>query len=122
MSEPRTAPIPPPANGNGDAPAPSPPGRLTLVRALGETRAVWERGHRAREVVVPAHLPTREWLVRAAFALLALTALATITLAGVGLLGAGEAAGLSLPVVAVASLMIGFYLGSESGREEQRPS
>ena len=70
----------------------------------------------AREAVVPSHLSTREWLVRAAFTLLAVTALATITLAAIGLLSVGEAAGLALPVVAVASLVIGFYLGSEAAR------
>ena len=119
MSDPAatTNPEPVPANGNG-APAARPTAaRLTLVQALGETRAVWERRHAARQAVVPApHLSTREWLVRASFTLLAATALAVITLAAVGLLSVGEAAGLALPVVAVASLVIGFYLGSEAAR------
>jgi hypothetical protein len=110
------------ANGAGAEVQPAPPraGRPALVQALGETRAVWERRHQVREAVVPSHLPTREWLVRAAFALLALTALATIALAAVGLLAVGEAAGLALPVVAACALMIGFYLGTEAAREGQR--
>ena len=117
MSDPAVATTPPvPPNGNGAGPARPTAARLTLVQALGETRAVWERRRAAREAVMPAHLSTREWLVRAAFTLLTVTALATITLAAIGLLSVGEAAGLALPVVAVASLVIGFYLGSEAAR------
>jgi hypothetical protein len=108
------------ANGSGgEVQTPPRPGRPALLHALGETRAVWERRHQVREAVVPAHLPTREWLVRAAFTLLALTALATIALAAVGLLAVGEAAGLALPVVAACAMMIGFYLGVEAARERR---
>jgi hypothetical protein len=108
------------ANG-ASAPAPPPPSpvRPALVQALNETRAVWERRHQVREAVVPAHLPTREWLVRAAFSLLALTALATIVLAAVGLLAVGEAAALALPVVAACALVVGFYLGAEAAERRQ---
>jgi hypothetical protein len=118
MSDPAvtTTPPPVPPNGNGAGAARPTAARLTLVQALGETRAVWERRHAAREAVIPAHLSTREWLVRAAFTLLAVTVLATVTLAAIGLLSVGEAAGLALPVVAVAALVIGFYLGSEAAR------
>lgn len=119
MSESTAAPETGGANG-ASAPTPPPsPVRPALVQALNETRAVWERRHQVREAVVPAHLPTREWLVRAAFSLLALTALATIVLAAVGLLAVGEAAALALPVVAACALVVGFYLGAEAAERRQ---
>jgi hypothetical protein len=108
------------ANGAGaEVQTPPPAGRPALLHALGETRAVWERRHQVREAVVPAHLPTREWLVRAAFTLLALTALATIALAAFGLLAVGEAAALALPVVAACAMVIGFWMGAEAARERR---
>ena len=104
------------ANGHGESAS------LALLRAIGEagtaaTRAAWRNRPRGtREAVMPSHLPTREWLARASFCLLAVVAVGLCILAALGLLASGEAAGLALPVVAVASLVIGFYLGGESSR------
>jgi len=46
------------------------------------------------------------------------TAVLTITLVAVDLLGVGDAAELALPVVAVAGLVLGVYLGAEPRRRD----
>ncbi len=89
---------------------------VSLGSADGRTRHLRDRYVAARNAEIPRTLDTREWLARAVFLLLAVTTVLTIVLVAVGLLGVGDAAQLALPVVAIAALVLGVYLGAEPRR------
>jgi hypothetical protein len=96
-------------------------GPLSLVRPLGgATKAVWERHRDLPERIAPRHLSTRDWLARASFALFAIVVVLAVVLMALGLLSGGEAAGLLLPVVAMAAGLGGFALGADASREDRR--
>jgi hypothetical protein len=113
-----------PANGSHDKTAPDPgggvPASWRVARAIGETRSWLERSQAVPPAAARTPLSTREWLARAAFTLLAVTTVLAIVLTALSLLDGAETAGLLMPVVALASVVIGFYLGAEAAR--QRPA
>jgi hypothetical protein len=110
-----------PRNGSHVESPPNPGGAVPpswrVVRAIGETRSWLERRHAMPPPAPRAQLSTREWLARAAFSLLAVTIVLAIVLTALSLLDGAETAGLLMPVVALASVVVGFYLGSEAAGE-----
>ena len=108
-------------NGSHGQAAPDPGGGVptawSVARAIGETRAWLERREAAPPPAARTPLSTREWLARAAFTLLAVTTVLAIVLTALSLLDGAETAGLLMPVVALASVVVGFYLGAEAARE-----
>ena len=101
------------AGGPGDAPSAT----WRAVRAIGETRSWLERRQAVPAPAPRPQLSTREWLARAAFSLLAVTVVLAIVLTALSLLDGAETAGLLMPVVALASIVVGFYLGSEAAAD-----
>jgi hypothetical protein len=91
------------------------------VRPLGgATKAVWERHRDLPERIAPRHLSTRDWLARASFALFGVVLVLAVVLMALGLLSGSEAAGLLLPVVAMAAGFGGFALGADAARDDRR--
>jgi hypothetical protein len=94
-----------------------PSATLRVVRVIGETRSWLERRQAVPAQAPRVQLSTREWLARAAFSLLAVTVVLAIVLTALSLLDGAETAGLLMPVVALAAIVVGFYLGSEAAGE-----
>jgi len=113
-----------PANGSHVKTAPDPGGGVPagwrMARVIDETRAWLEQRQAVPPPAARTPLSTREWLARAAFTLLAVTTVMAIALTALGLLDGAETAGLLMPIVALASVVVGFYLGAETAR--QRPA
>jgi hypothetical protein len=65
-------------------------------------------------VLGPApRLTTREWLVRASFALFAVVTIGVVVFSALGLLNATEAISAMLPICTLTAVIIGIYLGGE---------
>jgi hypothetical protein len=107
--------VAPAAHTGGEGVVPS--ATLRVVRAIGDTRTWLERRQAVPAPAPRPQLSTREWLARAAFSLLAVTVVLAIVLTALSLLDGAETAGLLMPVVALAAIVVGFYLGSEAAGE-----
>jgi hypothetical protein len=87
-----------------------------VARSLAQTRSWINRRRLSPEVLAPPpRLSTREWLVRAAFALFALVAMSVVVFSALGLLNATEAISAMLPVATLSAVIVGVYLGSGQG-------
>ncbi|MGD9694350.1 MAG: hypothetical protein AB7V42_01670 [Thermoleophilia bacterium] len=87
---------------------------LAMARVLAaQTRSWLHRRQLTPEVLAATpRISTREWLVRAAFALFAVVTLAVVVFSALGLLNATEVASAMLPVSTLAAVIVGVYLGS----------
>lgn len=96
---------------------PTPRAQEVATRSLEQTRTWLSRRRTSADAAfTTTHFTTRDWLVRAAFGLFAVMALASLVFAAVGLLSLGELATLVAPVAVLAAAVVGFYLGSEHTR------
>jgi hypothetical protein len=83
-----------------------------VARSLAQTRSWLNRRRMAPEVLGPnARLSTREWLVRASFALFAVVTMGVVVFSALSLLNATEAIAALLPVSTLAAVIVGVYLG-----------
>lgn len=84
-------------------------------RSLAHTREWLNRKRLAPEVLAPApRLGTREWLVRASFALFAVTVMGVVVFSALGLLSANEAVVALTPVATLTAAIVGVYLGDRT--------
>jgi hypothetical protein len=99
------------ANGNGSATTTA---ERVAAGSLEQTRRWLNRRRLATEVLGPApRLATREWLVRASFALFAVVTIGVVVFSALGLLNATEAISAMLPISTLTAVIIGIYLGGE---------
>lgn len=102
-------------NGNGSG-ATTTEARVdeAVARSLEQTRR-WLAQRRTTAEVLGAgsRLSTREWLVRASFALFAVVAMGVVAFSALGLLDATEAISAMLPVSTLTAVIVGIYLGSD---------
>jgi hypothetical protein len=85
-----------------------------VTRSLEQTRQWLNRRRLATEVLGPtSRLTTREWLVRASFALFAVVTMGVVVFSALGLLNATEAISAMLPISTLTAVIIGIYLGGE---------
>lgn len=86
-----------------------------VSRSLAQTRDWINRRRLAPEVLsaVP-RLSTRDWLVRASFALFAVVVMGVVVFSALGLLSAGEAIAALSPVTTLTAVIVGVYLGDRS--------
>ena len=101
------APPPPPA-------AESPAGPSLTAQALQHARTLATRAPSiADDVVGHRRLSTREWLVRASFALFALVVLGVVVFSALGLMAPVEAIVVLSPVTAMVGMIVGVFLGAD---------
>jgi hypothetical protein len=86
-----------------------------VSRSLAHTRD-WINRRRLAPEVLPAtpRLSTRDWLVRASFALFAVVVMGVVVFSALGLLSAGEAIAALSPVTTLTAVIVGVYLGDRS--------
>ena len=86
-----------------------------VSRSLAQTRD-WINRKRLAPEVLPAspRLSTRDWLVRASFALFAVVVMGVIVFSALGLLGASEVVAALSPVTTLTAVIVGVYLGDRS--------
>ncbi len=86
-----------------------------VSRSLAHTRD-WINRKRLAPEVLPAtpRLSTRDWLVRASFALFAVVVMGVVVFSALGLLSAGEAIAALSPVTTLTAVIVGVYLGDRS--------
>jgi hypothetical protein len=86
-----------------------------VSRSLAHTRDWINRKRLAPEVLAPAlRLSTREWLVRASFALFSVVVMGVVVFSALGLLNASEAVAALAPVATLTAAIVGVYLGDRS--------
>ena len=87
-----------------------------VSRSLAQTRDWINRKRRPRSEVLPARprLSTRDWLVRASFALFAVVVMGVIVFSALGLLSASEVVAALSPVTTLTAVIVGVYLGDRS--------
>jgi hypothetical protein len=86
-----------------------------VSRSLAQTRD-WINRKRLAPEVLPAspRLSTRDWLVRASFALFAVVVMGVIVFSALGLLSASEVVAALSPVTTLTAVIVGVYLGDRS--------
>ena len=86
-----------------------------VSRSLAHTRD-WLNRRRLAPEVLPAtpRLSTRDWLVRASFALFSVVVMGVVVFSALGLLSAGEAIAALSPVTTLTAVIVGVYLGDRS--------
>ena len=86
-----------------------------VSRSLAQTRD-WINRKRLAPEVLPAtpRLSTRDWLVRASFALFAVVVMGVVVFSALGLLSASEAIAALSPVTTLTAVIVGVYLGDRS--------
>jgi hypothetical protein len=86
-----------------------------VSRSLTHTRD-WLNRRRLAPEVLPAtpRLSTRDWLVRASFALFSVVVMGVVVFSALGLLSAGEAIAALSPVTTLTAVIVGVYLGDRS--------
>ncbi len=86
-----------------------------VSRSLAQTRD-WINRRRLAPEVLPAspRLSTRDWLVRASFALFAVVVMGVIVFSALGLLSASEVVAAVSPVTTLTAVIVGVYLGDRS--------
>jgi hypothetical protein len=86
-----------------------------VSRSLAQTRD-WINRRRLAPEVLPAspRLSTRDWLVRASFALFAVVVMGVIVFSALGLLSASEVVAALSPVTTLTAVIVGVYLGDRS--------
>jgi hypothetical protein len=86
-----------------------------VSRSLAQTRE-WINRRRLAPEVLPAspRLSTRDWLVRASFALFAVVVMGVIVFSALGLLSASEVVAALSPVTTLTAVIVGVYLGDRS--------
>ena len=86
-----------------------------VSRSLAHTRDWINRRRLAPEVLAPTpRLSTREWLVRASFALFSVVVMGVVVFSALGLLNASEAVAALAPVATLTAAIVGIYLGDRS--------
>ena len=86
-----------------------------VSRSLSQTRD-WINRKRLAPEVLPAtpRLSTRDWLVRASFALFSVVVMGVVVFSALGLLSAAEAVAALSPVTTLTAVIVGVYLGDRS--------
>ena len=86
-----------------------------VSRSLAHTRD-WINRRRLAPEVLPAtpRLSTRDWLVRASFALFSVVVMGVVVFSALGLLSAAEAVAALSPVTTLTAVIVGVYLGDRS--------
>jgi hypothetical protein len=86
-----------------------------VSRSLAQTRD-WINRKRLAPEVLPAtpRLSTRDWLVRASFALFSVVVMGVVVFSALGLLSASEAIAALSPVTTLTAVIVGVYLGDRS--------
>ena len=86
-----------------------------VSRSLAQTRD-WINRKRLAPEVLPAtpRLSTRDWLVRASFALFSVVVMGVVVFSALGLLSAAEAVAALSPVTTLTAVIVGVYLGDRS--------
>ena len=86
-----------------------------VSRSLAQTRD-WINRRRLAPEVLPAtpRLSTRDWLVRASFALFSVVVMGVVVFSALGLLSASEAIAALSPVTTLTAVIVGVFLGDRS--------
>jgi hypothetical protein len=86
-----------------------------VSRSLAQTRD-WINRKRLAPEVLPAtpRLSTRDWLVRASFALFSVVVMGVVVFSALGLLSASEAIAALSPVTTLTAVIVGVFLGDRS--------
>ena len=86
-----------------------------VSRSLAQTRDWINRKRLAPEILPAApRLSTRDWLVRASFALFSVVVMGVVVFSALGLLSAGEVVAAVSPVTTLTAVIVGVYLGDRS--------
>ena len=86
-----------------------------VSRSLAHTRDWINRKRLAPEILpVAPRLSTREWLVRASFALFSVVVMGIVVFSALGLLSAAEAVVALSPLTTLTAVIVGVYLGDRS--------
>ena len=86
-----------------------------VSRSLAQTRDWINRKRLAPEILPAApRLSTRDWLVRASFALFSVVVMGVVVFSALGLLSAGEVVAAISPVTTLTAVIVGVYLGDRS--------
>ena len=86
-----------------------------VSRSLAQTRDWINRKRLAPEILPAApRLTTRDWLVRASFALFSVVVMGVVVFSALGLLSAGEVVAAISPVTTLTAVIVGVYLGDRS--------